>query len=302
MKVKKDVGACWCRLLALLVLGCWLPLDAQALIGGSLDCNITGSSTTGYTFAAGAEMKVPFSGTCTAKRVFPNGAYPTLQIVHISGSSPARLYGLDYYSNTYLSQLPLGNYGSSCLGGRCVWIPVGGKVSYEYYIGGIAPSTPGRRVAQVTLGVTAIGYPNYAEWIHPMTFIYNVSAVSCTLSSPSAVNLNFGTVSNTNISGQTQSTSVSVNCPSAVTASVTLTPSQTVVNDSGGVSRTTLNGLNMQAIWSDTGNSVTFSRARTMYMSAGNNNVNLRFKPQVVAGQSPAGAFQSQYTLNISYQ
>lgn len=302
MNLKNHLAACWSKCLTLLVLGWMLPLDAQALIDGSWDCNVSGSNLSGYTFAAGAEMKVPFSGTCTAKRVFPGGAYPTLQITNSSGSNPARLYGLDPYSNTYMSTLPLGNYGADCLGGRCAWIPVGGKVSYTYYIGGTAPSTPGRRIARVTLGVTAIGYPNYAEWIHMTTFIYNVAAVSCTLSSPSAVNLKFGTISSANLSAVSQSTSVSLNCPSSMRANVTLTPSQSVVSANTGVSRTTLAGLNMQAIWTDSGNPVVFTSPRAMVLRAGSNSVNLSFKPQLEAGKSPAGAFQSQYTLNINYQ
>lgn len=281
----------------------WLvSLDVQAFTSGNLACNVTGSNLDGYNFQAGAEMRVPFSGSCTVKRTFPKGAAANLQIGHILGANPANLQVMDFYNNSYMSELPLGSYGVTCLGGPCKRLAVGSNLSYSYVIAGTAPSTPGKRTAMVTLGVTSAGYPNYAEWFHNITFIYNVTAVSCTLSTPSAVNLNFGTVSNTSINGQTQSTKVSVNCPSEVRAAVSLTPSQAVVDANNGVSRTTLTGLNMKSLWTDTGNPVVFSNTRTIYMNAGANNVNLTFRPQVVSGQSPTGAFQSQYTLNISYQ
>ncbi|MBA2925487.1 fimbrial protein [Pseudomonas sp. P7] len=301
MNLKNHLAACWSKCLTLLVLGWMLPLDAQALIDGSWDCNVSGSNLSGYTFAAGAEMKVPFSGTCTAKRPFPGGAYPTLQITNISGSNPARLYGLDPYSNTYMSTLPLGNYGGDCLGGRCAWIPVGGKVSYTYYIGGTAPSTPGIRRAQVMLGVTAIGYPNYAEWIHMTTFIYNVAAVGCSVSSSKTVNLNFGSISTANLNTAYQNTTISVNCQSDVRAAISLTPTQAAVNATG-LSHTTLPGLNMQAFWSSNMDKVGFNSFAYKYLKAGPNSIGLSFQPVLEAGKSPAGAFRSQYTLTIDYQ
>lgn len=285
-----------------LLLAVWLmSLDARAFINGNLECNVTRLNPDGYVFQAGSEIRVSFSGNCTVKRTFPKGAATNLQMGHIIGINPS-LEVMDFYNSSYMLQMPLGSYGTSCLGGPCKRLAVGSNISYTYAIYGRAPSTPGRRTALMTLGVTSWGYPNYAEWIHSNTFIYDVSAVSCTLSTPSAISLDFGMVSNTSIGGRIQSTSVSVNCPSAVTAKVTLTPSQPVVNENNGVSRTTLAGLNMQAVWSDTGNPVVFSNTRTIYMNAGANNVNLMFRPQVVSGQSPTGAFQSQYTLNISYQ
>jgi len=302
MKVNIMHGTHPRALMGWLLLVWMVSLDAQAFISGNLECNVTRSNPDGYTFQAGAEMRIPMSGNCTVKRPFPKGASVNLQTGHVLGANPASLQVMDFYNGSYLSELPLGSYGVTCLGGPCKRLALGSTISYVYVVAGTAPSTPGRRMSMVTLGVTSSGYPNYAEWIHNITITYDVTAVSCTLSTPSAVNLNFGTVSNTSISGQTQSTRVSVNCPSDVRASVSLTPSQAVVDANNGVSRTTLSGLNMKATWSETGNPVTFSNTRTMYMNAGANNVNLTFRPQVVSGQSPTGAFQSQYTLNISYQ
>ena len=301
MKIKP--GMCLLKLMTLVVLGCLLPPQAQALISGSINCSISGYPANGYEFAAGADIKVPFSGSCTALRTYPISAGTNLEITQISGIAPANLRVLDPYSNTYMAQLPLGSYGPSCLGGSCVPLWAGRSVSYVYYIVGTAPSTPGRRTARVKLGVTSTGgWQAYAEWIHELLFTYNVRAVSCTLSSPSAVNLNFGTISSANLGAATQSTSVSVTCPTTMRAAVTLTPSQAVVSANTGVSRTSLSGLNMQAIWSDSGNPVNFNTPRAMLLSAGSNSVNLTFRPQLEAGQSPAGAFQSQYTLNINYQ
>ena len=159
-----------------------------------------------------------------------------------------------------------------------------------------------KSMAFISVGVTSFGFLNYAEWFHSVWFVYNVRASGCTLGSPGTVNLSFGSISSGDLNNQMQSTSVSVNCQSAVQATVSLVPSQAMVSATTGVSRTTLAGLNMQALWTDSGNPVNFTSPRNMPMRAGANDVNLSFKPQLAAGQSPAGAFQSQYTLTIDYR
>ncbi len=290
------------RLLAPAALGCLLPLKAHALIGGNLSCTVTGSNTSGYTFAPGADINVAFSGTCTVRRLFPRGAATNLQIRNTSGSNPATLRVADRYNNIYMSELPLGSFSTACLGGPCARLPVGTQIPYTYYIIGKAPNTPGTRITLVNLGVTSIGFANYAEWIHPVMFTYVVRAPSCALSSPGTVNLRFGAISNASLSDQRQSTSVSINCASETRASVSLVPSQRIVSATTGVSATSLAGLNMQALWTDTFNPVNFQTPRTMQLGVGSNAVNLSFKPQLAAGQAPIGAFQSQYTLNIDYQ
>jgi hypothetical protein len=290
------------RLALLQVIAWFLPLHAHAFITGNMNCSVSGYPANGYTFQAGADMKVAFRGTCTVIRVFPYGAATNLQITNVSGAYPARLQVLDPYNNMYLVERPLGSYGASCLGGACNWLAVGSSVSYTYYVVGKAPNTAGTRIAQVNLGITASGYPSYAEWIHPFTFKYNVSAVSCALSSPSVVNLNFGTVNSAQISSSVQRTDISINCPSSMRAAITLTPTQSPVDASRGLSRTTLPGLNMQAFWTEQMEPVNFSTFGYKYLKAGSNSVGFSFKPVLEGGQSASGAFQSQYTLNISYQ
>ncbi len=290
------------NLKTLLLLGLLLPLQAHAFIAGNLECRVAGMNLDGYNFTAGEQMAVPLDGTCTVKRAFPNSARLNVSITPQSGTNPATLYIMNFYDKNYLPELPLGAYSGACLGGPCVRRPINTQIPYTYYISGKAPDTPGRRAAFVSLGVTSYGYPNYAEWFQTVWFVYNVAAAGCTLSSPSAVNLSFGSISSGDLSNQTQSTSVSVNCRSAVQATITLVPSQAVVSATTGVSRTTLNGLNMQALWTDTRNPVNFSSPRYMQMGVGNNNINLSFQPQLAAGQSPAGTFQSQYTLTIDYR
>lgn len=287
MKVNITRGARSLALTGWLVLVWLVSLDAQAFISGNLECNVTGSKTDGYTFQAGAEMQVSFSGSCTVKRTFPKGAAVNLQVGHILGANPARLRVMDFYNHSYMSELPLGSYGVTCLGGPCKRLAVGSNVSYTYAISGTAPSTPGRRTAMVTLGVTSAGYPNYAEWFHNTTFIYDVTAVSCTLSTPSAVNLSFGTISSTNIGSHLQSTDISIYCPSSMRADITLTPNQAQVDARIGVSRTTLPGLNMQALWNGQ-EPVNFTSYIHKYLVAGQNRISLSFKPVLEAGQSPA--------------
>ncbi|MGY2410015.1 fimbrial protein [Pseudomonas pergaminensis] len=290
------------NLKTLLMLGLLLPLRAHALIDGNLECRVAGLNLDGYTFTAGQRMAVPLDGTCTVKRAFPNSARLNLSITPQSGTNPAKLSVMNFYDKNYLQEIPLGSYSGACLGGPCVRRALNTQIPYTYYISGIAPDTPGRRAAFISLGVTSYGYPNYAEWFVTVWFVYNVAATGCTLSSPGAVNLSFGSISSDDLSNQTQSTSVSVNCRSAVQATVSLVPSQAVVSATTGVTRTTLEGLNMQARWTDTRNPVNFTSPRYMQMGVGNNNINLSFQPQLAPGQSPAGAFQSQYTLTIDYR
>lgn len=291
------------RLMRVLLAGmlCGTSFQVQALIGGNFTCNVSGSLVNGYDFAAGEEMKVPFYGTCTATRAFSKGVYPTVEITPISGSDPARLDAFDPYINSYIPQLPLGVFSSDCLGGLCGPISIGKTISYKNYIVGIAPNTPGQRRAQIKFGVTAIDSPIYAEWIHTIIFTYNVRASSCTLNSPSAVNLNFGTINSANLNTASQSTTVFLNCPSSLRADVTLTPSRTMIGTDYGISETSLAGLNMQAFWTDTGYPVWLGSSRVMQLSTGSNSLGFSFRPILEAGKSPSGAFQSQYTLTISY-
>ncbi|PVZ12668.1 MULTISPECIES: fimbrial protein [unclassified Pseudomonas] len=287
---------------------CWAlagySKPAYAFISGSMVCG-TSVPDYNYTFEPGAAFRIPFSGNCTAIRVFPFGAAANLSIQPTSGTAPAEIRVLDTYSNTYMSKFGLGTAGAACLGGGkagpCPFIPVNGRVDYTYYLVGTAPYSPGTRTATVRLGITAVRYPDYAEWLHTFTFRYTVASTACTLLSPSSLNLNFGTISSATLSNQVQRVAVSVNCPTQKMADVYLIPTQQTVNTSGGVAKTTLDGLNMQALWGDTNAPINFSTARRLLLGTGINSVALAFKPQLAGGQTPSGAFQSGYTLVINY-
>ncbi len=289
--------------LALLVgLLCGLSFQAQALIGGNVECGTPGYPTLGYRFQPGEAINVEYSATCTIRRAFPYAAGVNTSVTYGSGYNHAALRFVDPSSWTYMPLLDIGQFSGVCLGGTCRQLPINTVVRYHYNLVGTAPRTTGTRNVQVRIGVTSLNYLAWAEWFLDMPFVYTVYTPACTLSSPSAVNLRFGTLSNADLSSQVQSTSVSVTCAAAVQATATLVPSQAVVSATTGVSRTTLAGLNMQAIWSDSSNPVNFTSPRNLQLKTGSNNVNLSFKPQLVAGQSPTGAFQSQYTLTINYR
>jgi hypothetical protein len=281
---------------------CCMPQQAQALNGGNLECSMPGYPASGYRFQPSEAINVEFSGTCTIRRTFPYAAGMNAEITLLSGTNPANLIFVDPTSMTVVPTHPLGQFTGICLGGACQRLLINTVVRYRYSLMGVAPSTTGARQTQVKLGVTSLNYLAWAEWFLEMPFNYTVYIPACSLSSPSSVNLSFGTINSADLSNQVQSTTVSVTCPSAVQATVTLAPSQAVVSATTGVSRTTLAGLNMQALWTDTSNPVNFTSPRYMQLRAGSNNVNLSFKPQLAAGQSPAGAFQSQYTLTIDYR
>lgn len=278
-----------------------LPQSAHALIGGNLECSMPGYPSNGYRFTPGQEIDIAYTGTCTIRRAFPYAAGMNAQIAYMSGADQARLRFVDPYNNTYMLELPLGQYGGSCLGGPCRPLPLNTVVPYRYRLVGTAPRTTGRRYVQLYLGVTSHNYANWAEWFMQYPFNYTVYLPACSLSSPSSVDLSFGTISSADLSNQKQSTSVSVTCPAAVQATATLVPSQAVVSASDGVSRTTLAGLNMQARWGDN-TPVNLNSPRTLQLRQGSNSLGLGFTPQLESGQSPAGAFQSQYTLTIDYR
>ncbi|MDD1509320.1 fimbrial protein [Pseudomonas sp. CNPSo 3701] len=286
--------------IVLLVLGWLCAGQAHALIDGSISCSVSGVPYNGYTFEPGAEVKIPFRGNCQAIRVFPYGAGINHELNLTSGSG-IQLQLYDPVSNMYPLVLPLGSYGGNCLNPSCAYMAPGTAFSYTYYVVGRAPMSPGVRQMTLRLGYTAIGFPAYAEWVHQVSFKITVAPTSCRVSSPSSVELSFGSISGADLSKQSRSTSIVVNCPVSKLAGVYLVPSQGVVNASNGISQTTLSGLNMQALWSDTSRPVELSTARNMQLLAGNNALNLTFKPQLASSQSPAGAFQSQYTLVINY-
>ncbi|MBA6097338.1 MULTISPECIES: hypothetical protein [Pseudomonas] len=278
-----------------------ISFQVQALIGGNLTCDVSGSSMDGYDFSPGDQMNVRFNGICTANRAFTKSFYPTVDITPVYGDDPGQLTVWDPLTNMKVIELPLGLYSDTCLGGVCGPIAIGRKIPYSYFVRGKAPSTPGRYAAKIVLGVTAIGAPLYAEWIHTVLYIYNVKAAGCTLTSPDVVSLKLGTINSNDLYNATQSTTVVLNCASALRANVTLTPSRAIIGPNYGTSQTSLAGLNMRAFWSDTGNPVELGSSRVMELRAGSNSVGLSFRPVLEAGKSPSGTFQSQYTLTISY-
>lgn len=290
------VLALWCIVLS------GLSQPAQALIEGNLNCLHPGIPVNGYTFTPGQAISIAFESTCTVTRAFPYSARLNSQIDYMSGSDPAQLRLTDPYNHIYLSDLPLGQLSGSCLGGSCRRLPLNTVVPYRYVLVGTAPRTPGVRYATIKLGVTSQNYLGYGEWFMNALFRYRVVPPACSLSSPGTVDLRFGSINSANLSSEMQSTTVSIQCSSTLRAAVYLIPNQAVVSATTGVARTSLAGLNMQALWTDTRNPVNFTSPRYMQLGVGSNNVNLSFKPQPVAGQSPVGTFQAQYTLNIDYQ
>ncbi|WP_460952600.1 fimbrial protein [Pseudomonas marginalis] len=281
---------------------CCLSFQAQALIGGNVECGTPGSPIYGYRFQPGEAINIEYSEKCTIRRAFPYAAGVNTSITYGTGYNHADLQFVDPSRWTVMPLLDIGQFSGICLGGTCQRLPINTVVPYRYRLMGTAPRTTGTRYVQVRIGVTSLNYLAWGEWFLDLPFVYTVYTPACTLSSPSAVNLRFGTISNADLSSQVQSATVSVTCPTAVQATATLRPSQAVVSATTGVSRTTLAGLNMQAIWTDSYNPVDFSGVRNLQLKTGSNNVNLSFKPQPVAGQSPTGAFQSQYTLTIDYR
>lgn len=292
----------WRRLPAILVLvlGGLFAGQAQALIGGSITCTMAGFPTYGYPVEPGAEIRIVLEGTCKAIRVFPTGAAVNHELYSTWGSG-LTLRLADAYYNRYVFESPLGTDSRSCFNPWCSRVPAGGSFTYTFYLSGRAPTTPGFHRFQLNLGYTSISYPNYAEWILQTEIAVRVVDNTCTLKSPSSVNLSFGSISSANLDNEKQSTSVMVDCPSAKSANVSLMPTQGIVDASTGIARTTLSGLNMQASWSDTSSPVSLGNARAMQLRSGSNALNLTFKPKLASTQVPVGAFQSQYTLVINY-
>ena len=303
MNVQSKIVECALRLMSVLALVWGMPMQAQAHIGDSMDCTVNTTNLRGYVFEPGEFYKIRLSGVCTAKRLFASGASVNVQFTLTEGPNQGILRIIDTYANTlrYLEETPLGSQVNSCLGGRCARLPPGSTVSYGYDLFITAASKPGRRTITVALGATMVGTPNYAQWIHTAIFSYDVRAPSCSLSSPSTVNMSFGAISPSLIDSSMQFTSVSVNCPSDMRATATLVPSQAIVSAANGVSRTTLAGLNMRAIWTDSANSVDFNSPRQLLLKRGSNSINLGFKPELATGKTAYGDFKSQYTLNINY-
>jgi len=278
------------------------PFHAQATNNFIFECTFPGSPVAGFNFQAGESMKIPLTGTCTAIRNISRSAHLNLQITPLSGDNPARISVLDTWSNTYMAQLPLGDIGPSCLGGPCVPIPLRRIINYTHYIVGTAPLTPGRRSVQISLGVTDYSNPRtYNQWINYFTFTYNVPATSCKIINPN-FNMNFGTINTVDISNQRSlDVEIAVNCPSAARAEVTLVPTQPIVSANRGLSRTSLDGLNMRTTWTSTTAAVNLNTPIKTGFTPGYNYISLSFTPELSAGQLPNGPFASNYTMIINY-
>ncbi|WP_412461342.1 fimbrial protein [Pseudomonas sp. SC11] len=287
-------------LIAALLLAC-LSEQASALISGSLVCSVTGYNTYGYEVSPGAEFEIPFSGTCTAKRAYPRYAATNLEITPVYNVTAGAIKVLQKKSYMYMSEIPLGSYGPDCLGETCMPLRVGATVSYTYYIVGRAPQSGSGR-AIVKLGVTSAGYPNYAEWLHEINFIYRVRSETCSLTSARSISLKFDPTTPAGLAGQQKSAPISLNCTGARPASMTLTANQPIVNAASGVSKTSLTGVNMQALWSASMTPASFNTPRAVTLKQGTNDIGLTFSPQVVNGADVSGSFQVQYTLTVNYQ
>ncbi|MBI6853148.1 fimbrial protein [Pseudomonas cichorii] len=273
--------------------------QAHAFIEGSMICG-TSIPNSQYVFEPGENIKIALRGNCRIVRVFPYGAALNVEFTRTSGANAASLNILSPYSNMYMYPYPLGNAGPECLGGSCIALLPNGALDYTYYIVGKAPVEPGTRTVTIRLGITAVGFPAYAEWLHTFNLRYSIVSKACTLSSPAIVNLFMGSFGSGELNSKSQSTGITVNCPSSRVADVYVTPTQQAVNTTSGISRTTLSGLNMQALWSDTSTAVNFTSPRRVNLRAGGNSLGLTFRPQL-SGGSPAGAFQAGYTLVINY-
>lgn len=283
----------------LIIVGWLFAGQAQALIGGSMTCSI--SAPSGYTVEPNTDMKMPMTVNCRTIRVFPYGFSINHELYHTSGGYVGtQLYATDW--NTYFVPKPLGDPSEGCPSvSACGYLLPGAGVSFTLYLVGRTTSSPGPREVMLRLGYTAIGFNAYAEWVSQVNLRYTIRDTACTLSSPKSSNLSFGTISSSNLNNQTRSTSVQVSCPSAKSANVYLVPMNGVINASTGLAKTTLEGLNMQALWTSTSTAVALNSANFMQLQAGPNALNLTFKPQLASSQAPSGEFQSQYTLVIDY-
>lgn len=269
--------------------------------GNFMKCNVTGYPTNGYTVQAGSDIKIPFSGSCTALISYPYGAANNLEITPISGVNANAIQVLDPNRNMYMAEIPLGGYGVDCMGGACSAITPGTVKNYTYYLVGKAPNTPGRRSVSVKYGVTAARFPAYAEWVHEFLFTYNVVAASCTLTSPNNSNLSLGTFNGEDLNDKTLTTTISLSCPSAQQANMTLSPTQPVINAAAGISGTTIDQLSIISRWSDTNQPVYLNRKKLVYLRSGTNQIGLTFKPNLLSNQYNTGEFRANYTLTIDY-
>lgn len=242
-----------------MVLGWLYAGQAQALIGGSVTCSVPAPQN-GYTVEPNTDMSIAFNGNCRAIRVFPYGAALNHELYLTSGRGIyLRLYEPVY--NIHPDPKPLGNPLEGCLSPYCGYVAPGGNFSFTVYGVGRTPCAPRPFELRLRLGYTAILYNDYAKWVSETNFRVTVRDTACTLSLPSSVDLSLGSITSANLSNQSQSTSVQLNCPSAKSSPVVL-------------------------------NSPQF-----MQLRAGSNALNLTFKPQLASQQAPSGAFQSQYTL-----
>nr|WP_314877793.1 fimbrial protein [uncultured Pseudomonas sp.] len=279
----------------------FLPGEAQAFVGNNIRCTRSAGPDNIQRLGAvtpGQTIFFTITLDCTVLRRFPVGAGISYTSQHITG--PEVIAGVN---GTELPEGGLGTSGTTCLPSSCMTLPVGYRFSSAFPVLTTAATLPGQHYFQYSFFVTSVrGWENYSESIFSGLVFYSVESPACTLVSPRAANLYFGTLSSTDLSEASQQADISVSCRSAVRASAKLTPSQSIVNSAGGVSATTLAGLSMASTWADTGVAINFGSARTLNLQSGNNTLGIRFQPRLNGSSVQAvGNFSSQYTLTITY-
>ncbi len=145
--------------------------------------------------------------------------------------------------------------------------------------------------------------PQYSDEVNAGVITYTVESPACDLVSEAAVNLYLGAFSASDLFTANQTANIAVSCKKDVQVTAKLTPSQSILNSTSGLSATTLSGLSMVSCWADTGQPVDFSAARTFSFKSGSNSLRLRFTPRLNgASTQPVGSFSSNYTLTLNYQ
>ncbi|WP_442513998.1 hypothetical protein [Pseudomonas promysalinigenes] len=287
----------------LMCLMCWLPDQAQAFVENNVRCSRIGGADNVQELGSvspGQQIFFAIVLDCTVLRRFPvalNISYTSQYANVLTG--PKFNVGLNGMA---VSQGGMGTTGGSCVPYTCSSLPVGYRFQTVVTFNGQAGNAVGKYVFIYGLFATSLGYENYSDNIDAGVLFYTVENPSCSLVSPSATNLYFGTLSSADLSAASQTANIDISCKAATKATVKLTPAQNIVSSTGGVSATTLSGLSMASSWSDTGAAVNFGSARSFNFTTGNNSMGVRFQPQLNSSTVQAvGSFSSQYTLTITY-
>lgn len=243
--------------------------------------------------------------TCQTNRKFLYGASLSYKMSAVNGQSVGFLRPMiDLSQGTALPEYQPNKATNYCIGSfnfRCNFpLSAGAVVSFSLPYRVLTNlSGVGRFWGQIDLYQTPRVLVGQSEKVGTFIYSYVIGARPCSVSDKN-LSTNFKDLDNRLTDNPSREVGLTVNCPGQTNVDVMLSPSQSVVTASQGLSKTSLAGLNMQVYRN--GSPVVLNQTSTQRFQQGSNAYRLTFYPRLATSSPPVGSFSANYTLTFDYK